>query len=167
MTDHTHSAESASGIRRARPDEAAVLSALALRAKGHWGYDEAFLAACRDDLTLSAEDIAASPVFMLDGPDGPTGFYRLALQDNGVAELDDLFVEPAVMGEGVGRRLWTHAVAYAAALGCVEIVLQSDPHAVEFYEAMGAHQAGESESTVTPGRMLPVMCYRIRKEPYD
>ncbi|MBA3449584.1 MAG: GNAT family N-acetyltransferase [Chloroflexia bacterium] len=146
-------------IRRARPDEAAVLSELALRSKGHWGYDAAFLAACRDDLTLSADDIASSPVYVVDGPAGLAGFYRLLLREDGVAELDALFVEPAAMGRGVGHRLWQHAVAHAAALGCAEIVLQSDPQAVGFYEAMGAHRAGESASTVTPGRMLPVMRY--------
>ncbi len=101
-------------IRRARPAEAGVLSALALRSKAHWGYDADFLAACRDDLTLSADDIATSTVYVYDGADAPSGFYRLVLQDDGVAELDALFVEPAAMGQGVGKRLWRHAVATAS-----------------------------------------------------
>ena len=37
-------------IRPARPEEAGAISALALRSKGHWGYDPAFLEACREDL---------------------------------------------------------------------------------------------------------------------
>ena len=64
-------------IRRALPTEAAVLSSLALRSKSHWGYDVDFLAACRDDLTLSADDIATSVVYVFDGADAPSGFYRL------------------------------------------------------------------------------------------
>ena len=32
-------------IRRARPDEADALTALATRAKAHWGYDAEFMAA--------------------------------------------------------------------------------------------------------------------------
>ena len=114
-------------IRRARPEEAGVLSALALRSKAHWGYDAEFLAACQDDLTLSADDIASSAVYVCDGVDAPSGYYRLVLQDDGVAELDALFVEPAAMGQGVGRSLWRHAVATAAKLGCSEMVWQSDP----------------------------------------
>ncbi len=164
MARTTQPSERAAEIRRARSDEAAALSELALRSKAHWGYDAAFLAACRDDLTLSPEDIVTSAVYIQDGSDRPAGYYRLLLQDDGVAELDALFVEPAAMGSGVGRRLWQHAVAHAASLGCAEIVMQSDPHAVGFYEAMGAHRSGESESTVTPGRMLPVMRYLIRSE---
>jgi hypothetical protein len=41
-------------IRPARPDEAGAISALALRSKGHWGYDAAFLAACRENLTIGS-----------------------------------------------------------------------------------------------------------------
>jgi len=151
-----------SATRRARPADASILSALALRSKAHWGYDAGFLAACRDDLTLSADDVATSMVYVCDGVNDPLGFYRLVLQDDGVAELDALFVEPAAMGQGVGKRLWGHAVAAAAKLGCSEIVLQSDPQAEGFYLAMGAQRAGESESTVMPGRMLPLMRFRLR-----
>jgi GNAT superfamily N-acetyltransferase len=148
-------------IRRARPAEAGVLSALALRSKAHWGYGADFLAACRDDLTLSAEDIATSMVYVVDEADAPSGFYRLVVQDEGVAELDALFVEPAAMGQGIGGRLWRHAVATAAKLGCWELVWQSDPQAEGFYLAMGAQRAGESESTVMPERMLPLMRFRL------
>ncbi|WP_245700178.1 hypothetical protein [Geodermatophilus siccatus] len=41
--------------RPAVPNEADALSRLALRSKGHWGYDEEFLAACRVELTLQPE----------------------------------------------------------------------------------------------------------------
>ena len=149
-------------IRRARPAEAGALSALALRSKAHWGYDAEFLAACRDDLTISADEITSSAIYVCDAEDAPAGFYRLLLQDDGVAELDDLFVDPAAMGQGIGGRLWRHAVATAAHLGYSEMVWQSDPQAEGFYLAMGAQRAGESESTVTPGRMLPLMRYRLR-----
>ena len=162
MTNDKQTSDLAATIRRARPSEADNLSELALRSKGHWGYDADFLAACRDDLTLSPEDIASSAVYVHDGEDVALGYYRLLLQDDGVAELDALFVEPAAMGHGVGRRLWQHAVVTAAELGCSELVIQSDPQAEGFYVAMGAQRTGDLESTVTPGRMLPLMRFRLR-----
>jgi GNAT superfamily N-acetyltransferase len=149
-------------IRPAVPAEAALLNALALRSKAHWGYDAAFLAACQNDLALSPHDVASSLVVVHDGEAGPAGYYRLLPRDRAVIELDALFVDPAAMRQGVGRRLWRHAVATAAALGFAAIELQSDPHAVGFYEAMGARHCGASESTVTPGRMLPVMRFLVR-----
>jgi len=90
------------------------------------------------------------------------GFTGWLHQDDGMAELDALFVEPAAMGQGVGRCLWRHAVVTAAKLGCSEMVWQSDPQAEGFYLAMGAQRAGASESTVIPGRMLPLMRFRLR-----
>jgi GNAT superfamily N-acetyltransferase len=148
-------------IRRAQPSEAEVLSELALRSKGHWGYDADFLASCRDDMALSPDDIATSAVYVHDDGDAVLGYYRLLPRDGGLAELDALFVEPRAIGQGVGKRLWRHAAATARALGCTEIVLQSDPQAERFYLAMGALRAGELESTVTPRRMLPLMRYRL------
>ena len=161
MSDR-QTADADAAIRRARPDEAAMLSELAIRSKAHWGYDAAFLAACRDDLTLAPDDIATAAVYVYDGTDSPLGFYRVVVEEGGVALLDDLFVEPAAMGQGIGRRLWRHAVATAADLGCSEMIWQSDPQAEGFYLAMGAQRTGESESTVMPGRMLPHMRFQLR-----
>ena len=102
------------------------------------------------------------PQDVFDGVGAPSGFYRLLLQDDDVAELDDLFVEPAAMGQGVGRSLWRHAVATAANLGYSEMVWQSDPQAEGFYLALGAQREGALESTVMPGRMLQLMRFRLR-----
>ncbi len=146
-------------IRPARPEEAEILTELAIRSKGHWGYDAAFLAACRAELTFSAEDLSNALSFVVDGPDGPAGFYRLLVRDDGMGELDDLFVDPAAIGRGVGKRLWEHAVAQAAALGCKELTIQSDPFAEGFYRAMGAERIGELESGSVPGRRLPLLRY--------
>lgn len=162
MTSDRRPSEEEPAIRRACPSEAGVLSELALQSKGYWGYDADFLAICRDDLALSPDDIATSAVYVHEVGDALLGFYRLLLQDDGVAELDALFVASAAIGHGVGRQLWQHAVAMAAEQGCTEIVLQSDPQAEGFYLAMGAQRDGESESTVIPGRMLPLMRFRLR-----
>ena len=147
-------------IRRARPEEASALSVLALRSKAHWGYDAAFLAACRADLTLSVHDVAISLVYVLEADQGLAGFYRLRGRGD-AAELADLFVAPEAIGRGHGRRLWEHAAATARRLGYRRLVLQSDPHAEGFYRAMGAERAGESPSTVVPGRRLPLMRYSL------
>lgn len=159
-----HSQEGEAVIRHARPAEAGILSALALRSKGHWGYDASFLAASADDLALSPNDIATSAVYVHDAGDAIRGFYRLLLQEDGVAELDALFVQPTAMGQEVGKQLWQHAVARAAELRCTEVVLQSDPHAEGFYLAMGAQRAGVSQSRVFADRALPLLRFQLRHE---
>ena len=141
-------------IRRARPDEAGLLSELALRSKAHWGYDAAFIEACRDDLTLSPEEIAATPVYVLAQGNELRGFYQLGSEE-GEAELANLFIEPGAIGGGGGKRLWRHAATLARAQGFGSLVVQSDPYAEGFYRAMGMERIGETPSTVFPGRVLP------------
>lgn len=142
-------------IRPARPDEAEELSALAFRSKAHWGYDEEFLAACRGELTYSPGDLAArrATVAVLSGT--IVGFYTL--DGSGDLELGNLWVDPARLGHGIGRKLWEHAVAAARSYGSASLSLDADPHAEGFYLAMGAVRVGDTQSTVFPGRVLPRM----------
>jgi hypothetical protein len=65
-------------LRPGHREEAGLLSDLALRSKGHWGYDQAFLDACRAELTLTPEDILAQRVTVAERDGQVVGFYALA-----------------------------------------------------------------------------------------
>ncbi|HEY8597419.1 MAG TPA: GNAT family N-acetyltransferase, partial [Thermomicrobiales bacterium] len=147
---------SAVPIRPARAEEADALSALALRAKAHWGYDAAFIAAYRDELAVTAEAITTGTIRVATHEDQPCGFYELYVSGE-TATLDDLWIDPGTIGKGVGRALWQHAVATAKEHGCRELHVESDPHAEGFYRKMGAERIGIHRSTVIPGRELPVL----------
>ena len=41
-------------IRKALIEERDQINAMIMRSKAHWGYDEAFMEACREELSLSA-----------------------------------------------------------------------------------------------------------------
>src|SRR5260370_15309228 len=140
-------------IRRARPEEAEALTDLILRAKAHWGYDQAFLDACRPSLMLTAADIARNPVYCAEVAGAVTGVCHLYLLSADEAYLDHLFVEPAFIGTGIGALLWRHAVEVAVALGAKTLVLGADPNARPFYERMGAVVVGEIISPLIPGRV--------------
>jgi GNAT superfamily N-acetyltransferase len=150
-------------IRRARPEEAEALSGLIQRSKAHWGYDPALLESWRQDLTLDPATIAERPVYCAeDAADGAllgvSHFYPLNDEE---VYLEDLFVEPAAMGMGVGAALWRHAVSWATAHGAHAIVFIADPNARPFYERMDAVVVGWDESTIVPGRRLPQMRYEL------
>jgi GNAT superfamily N-acetyltransferase len=144
-------------IRRARPDEAAFLSGLAFRSKAHWGYPESFMDACRRELTLSSVYLAGHPAFVLEDAQTPIGFYTLERLSDAAVELGYLFVEPACIGLGYGRRLMDHAREYARSLGYRTMLIQGDPHAVPFYRAVGGRVVGLKESASIPGRTLPLV----------
>jgi GNAT superfamily N-acetyltransferase len=141
-------------LRPARPDEAALLSALALRSKAHWGYNDAFLAACRHELMIRRGEITARHVTVAEVDGAVAGHYTI----DG-AELGQLFVEPAHIGRGVGRALWTHAVGAAHELGIHTLSIDSDPFAEGFYLAMGATRVGSTPSGSIEGRELPRLTF--------
>lgn len=146
----------ASEIRRAVPAEATCLSELALRSKAVWGYSSEFMAACRDELTLSQDYIETSPTFVVELEAEPVGFYSLERLSPKEVELGLLFVEPEAIGRGHGRQLIEHAKAEARTAGYVTMVIQGDPNAERFYSAAGGRLVGTRESLSIPGRVLPL-----------
>ncbi|MGI9334928.1 MAG: GNAT family N-acetyltransferase [Gammaproteobacteria bacterium] len=148
-------------IRPARASEASELSALALRSKASWGYDESFMRQCREELSCTAAEIVDERSIFMVAQRGATdliaGFYALARLDAREWELDALFVEPELIGTGYGQALMVHAMRTAVRGGARRIIVQSDPHAEPFYLSTGARRIGERASGSVPGRMLPLL----------
>ncbi|WP_405662396.1 GNAT family N-acetyltransferase [Streptomyces sp. NBC_01166] len=143
-------------LRPGRPGEAAALTGLALRSKAHWGYDEAFMAACRDELTVRPGDTAGGRVVVAEEDGRVLGFTTLAGEPPEGA-LTMMFVEPDTIGRGVGRLLFGHTMAHARRLGFVRLTIDADPNAEPFYTAMGAVRIGATPSGSIPGRELPLL----------
>jgi N-acetylglutamate synthase-like GNAT family acetyltransferase len=143
-------------IRSARPHEGEALSALALRSKAHWGYDAAFMAACVDELTVSAESIQKNPTYVVEAKGRILGFYMLESPNGREIELGYLFVEPDVIGKGYGSQLMCHAKGKALELGYQAMFIQGDPNAESFYRSMGGKKIADKPSSSILGRELPL-----------
>ncbi len=143
-------------IRPARPDEALLLTDLAIRSKAAWGYETAMVDAFRDELTVDPDSVADWHIHVAERGDALAGFYALSVQPEGRAgEIEMMFVDPDRLRRGIGRALWRHMMKTAVSLGLRKIVIDADPYAESFYRAMGARRTGESPSGSIPGRMLP------------
>ena len=143
-------------IRSAHEGEGAALSELALRSKGHWGYDEEFLQRCRPVLTVDEAYLRARPVFVAEVDGAVAGFCSLAPRGEEV-QLDLMYVEPSFIGRGVGRMLLRSALDAARRSGHARVLVESDPFAEPFYLRMGARRIGYADSEVEPGRRLPLL----------
>jgi GNAT superfamily N-acetyltransferase len=141
-------------LRPARPEEGAELTELCLRSKAVWGYDDAFMAACRKELTLTAAGIRASRVQVAE-LDGRLAGLAEVKSSGETAQLEKLFVEPAMLRTGTGRKLLDWAKATARAAGAMALVIEADPDAAEFYRRMGAVDDGLVPSGSIPGRLIP------------
>lgn len=147
-------------IRPARADEVGLLSDLAIRSKGHWGYDADFLEACRAELTVDPARLDRESVWVASNDDVVVGFSALRVEAD-EAELTDLFVDPSRIGVGIGRALWVHTVEESRLHSVVSLRIEADPHAEDWYLRRGAVRIGETPSGSIPGRMLPLLEYRI------
>ena len=73
-----------------------------------------------------------------------------------VGWLEDLWVEPAWIGRGVGRLLFEHAAEQARERGARRLEWEAEPNAQGFYEHLGATYVRDSEVTEW-GRVLDVL----------
>lgn len=152
-------------IRRARPDEAEALTALVMRSKAHWGYSQQQLDGWQSELTLTAATIARDPVFCAEVDGVLAGVMHLKMlddsQDDGEALLDDLFIEPAYMGAGVGGALWRKAAMLAREAGARAMVLYADRHAIPFYQHMGMVIVRADDLADTANVSTPLMRFDL------
>ncbi|MFC7443215.1 GNAT family N-acetyltransferase [Laceyella putida] len=143
-------------IRRAQLREAGALTRLAIRSKAHWGYDKAFMRRVAEELTVLEEMVNRDEVMVAEREGRLLGFYAIKGQPP-VGELNALFVDPAAMGQKVGRTLMEHALRAAREKGFSCLRIDSDPFAEGFYKKMGAVKIGEVPSGSIPGRFLPLL----------
>ena len=140
-------------IRRAEPrDIPAVLRLLRqVNLVHHQGRPDLFRLATK----YGAEDLSAifsnddAPVFVYDEDGAILGHAFCQIQtvqndrllcDRKTLYVDDICVDEAARGRGVGKALYTHVRDYARSLGCYNLTLNvwsCNPNALHFYERMG------------------------------
>lgn len=142
-------------IRRARPEEALVLTEIAHAAKRHWGYPENWIQHWKADLTITPEFIARNEMYVALSDDEILGCCAIAF-DESVAELEHMWIRPEHIGTGVGRALFLHLKERAANLKVPVLEISADPNAEGFYKRMGATRIGEVQSEIEGhSRVLP------------
>ena len=141
-------------IRAAAVSEAHLLTALMMRSKAYWGYSPEFLEQAAPELTVSEQDIAEGNVSVAELAGRPVGMSMLDLAEP--PELVALFVEPDMIGTGVGRALLRQALERARTAGVESLLIESDPNAEPFYRAHRAVEIGRRTSSTT-GRELTLL----------
>ena len=125
-------------IRIAKPGERVALGELHRRSSYVWEEDRANLEAHPDALGVAHEAIAGGRVRVAVGQAGELlGFSVVADATAGVCELEDLFVDPDVMRQGIGRALVEDVAARATATGYREMTVVAHPRNFGFYASVG------------------------------
>jgi len=148
-------------MRPPQQHELEALSALCLRSKAVWGYDQAFLDACRAELTIRVEDLQTTALCVAEHDGGLVGVAQITVAGE-TADLQKMFVEPTAIGLGVGRALFEWAVSQAKGSRARHMTIEADPGAAGFYRKMGAVDDVTVPSGSIRGRMLPRLVLALR-----
>jgi ribosomal protein S18 acetylase RimI-like enzyme len=148
-------------IHRARPEQAETLTQIALAAKAYWGYPERWMELWKPQLTFSSDYFEENESWVAEMDQAPVGFCTLLEKDRNVW-IENLWVTPEVIGKGVGKRLFLHALELSRQRGFGYLRLEADPNAAGFYEKMGMRKIGERKSEIEgEPRLLPLMELRL------
>jgi GNAT superfamily N-acetyltransferase len=132
----------------ARPEERDALEALQRRASMALGEYNEQLEAEPDAFQLPIDQIESDAVIVAELGGRIAGF-AVVLMDQDGAELDGLFVEPDLWGQGIGAALVDVAVHEARQQGLAMMVI-ANPSARGFYEKCGFSLEGEAETRFGP-----------------
>jgi GNAT superfamily N-acetyltransferase len=86
--------------------------------------------------------------------DGAIVGFATAVPVGGALELEDLFVEPGRMRQGVARRLIEDVLSLAAKSGIRTVQVTANPHAMAFYTAVGFVPDGTTQTLFGPAPRL-------------
>jgi GNAT superfamily N-acetyltransferase len=142
-------------IRNARPDEGERLREIAIASKSHWGYDESQVRTWAAQGDFSAGGLARKHFLVAEAGGQAVGFASLIPRADACV-LDDLWLEPAWIGYGLGSKLFQASAERARQLGAKRLEWEAEPNAVGFYEKMGGRYLRDSDPTEF-GRVIPVM----------
>ena len=135
-------------IRLARQGEREELESLQRRASLALGEYNAQLEAEPDAIELPDAQIEGGAVIVAERSDQVAGFAVILIDDR-EAELDGLFVEPALWKQGIGAMLVNVAVHEARRRG-LSMMVVANPSARGFYEKCGFTVEGEAQTRFGP-----------------
>jgi N-acetylglutamate synthase-like GNAT family acetyltransferase len=138
-------------VREAKSADHARIRELTFESKAHWGYDRDFVRRWAEGLGFESD--RERWVAELDGE--VVAWAALVPPADGVAVLDDLWVDPAWIGRGLGSRLFRLAADHARELGAGRLEWGAEPNAVGFYEKLGGRKL--RDHVTEWGRVAPWM----------
>jgi GNAT superfamily N-acetyltransferase len=141
-------------IRPATDHERRALEALQRRASLHSGRWAEQLRAHPDAIELPPEQIERGLVRVAEQEGAIVGFATLLPPLDGVCELDAIFVEPVLMGTGIGRSLIDDVMAIARRAGAIAVEVVANPDAWAFYERVGFSGDDEVATRFGAGRRM-------------
>jgi GNAT superfamily N-acetyltransferase len=139
-------------IRSAVPDDLPAVRRVFRRSSLSNEGDRAALLANPDALVLAAAGVAEGRTRVAATVDGTIlGFATALPHENSTMELEDLFVDPGWMRQGIATRLIADVIEYARSTKIQHIWVTANPHAYDFYRSAGFKHVRDAETPFGEG----------------
>ena len=133
-------------IRPARAEDQPVLLAIVWKTVMASERDRDTLLAHPEAVQVPIEQLTPATACVAEAAGSLAGFAVVLPRPDGDAELDGLFVDPAMQRLGIGQRLVERTKELARAMGASELHVVGGDDALAFYRAVGFTQTGSSET---------------------
>ena len=108
-------------------------------------------------MTITPKYIETHEAWVVMINEQPAGYYSFA-ETEGKHWLDNLWILPDHIGQGLGRALFQHALERCKTQNIHSLLIEADPNAQNFYEKMGARKVYEHRTEIDGApRVLPIM----------
>lgn len=133
-----------------------VLTKITKQSKAYWQYSKELMLHWNDELTITPIYIQHNKVFKLVTGNEPIGYYSYVEVAENTIRLDNLFLLPEYIGQGLGRVLMNDFLDHIKKNKIEKVLLESDPNAEKFYTRFGFIKIAHKETKIK-GRFLPIM----------
>lgn len=137
-----------------------TLTEITKKSKAYWGYSDEQMENWSELLTITKSYIETNRVYKLLIDDLTIGYYSFIYLNEKEVKLDNLFVLPNYIGNGLGNLLMNDFLNRIKNTEIEKIILDSEPNAEKFYERFGFIKIGQIETTIKD-RYLPIMELKI------
>ncbi|HEY1521011.1 MAG TPA: GNAT family N-acetyltransferase [Solirubrobacteraceae bacterium] len=142
-------------IRVAVPGDLPAVRRLYRRSSLSNAGDRAALLANPDALVLAGDGVFEGRTRVAVTVDGRiVGFATLLLHEDSTAELEDLFVDPDCMRQGIATRLMADLIARARRTQIRHMWVTANPHAYDFYRSVGFTHVRNVETELGAGSRM-------------
>jgi GNAT superfamily N-acetyltransferase len=144
----------------ASPEDANLLTDIAINSKKYWGYDDALIRSWKPELEITVDYILRNKVMKVLYGDVCIGFFGLSSIDDETLSLDHIWLKPEQIRKGFGSMMFSEVLRYARSQQYKSLTVVADPHANGFYEKMGG-TANDLLPSSIPGRNLAIYLYQL------
>ena len=149
-------------IKNAASNDLNKINELLRLSKAYWEYDAEFLDLFMKKLGITQNYMEQHTIKLFYIENNLVGFFNFSMNSENLFELDNFFLHPNYIGQGIGRKLWDACCQAAIEQGKDEFIIWSDPNAENFYLKMGCEKIGERQSPIMPDRYPPILKFKIK-----